>query len=91
MNMNNVKLPIPIHEVAFLQAYLYEVFSFEGHCNQNFKRTEWHLKQSHSDEEIKSIIEFFKGRGLKCDCDILQKFDLREFSKAVVSYHSQKE
>jgi len=37
--MKKSELPIPVYEIAFLQAYLYELFSLEGHCEQNFDRT----------------------------------------------------
>ncbi len=80
--MKASELPIPIHEVAFLQAYLYEVFSIEDQCQQNFEKTEWHLKGTHKDEEVESIIQFFKSNGVNCDCDIIHKFDLRKFLSA---------
>ena len=83
----NSGLPIPIYEIAFLQAYLYEAFSIEGHCKQNFDRTEWHLKETHNEEEVKSIIEYFKNNGLICDCDIIHKFDLRKYSREKIQYH----
>lgn len=85
--MKKSDLPLPIHEIAFLQAYLYEIFSIEGRCNQNFDKTEWHLKETHKEEDVKTIIEYFKDRGLKCDCDLIRKFDLREISKEQINFH----
>jgi len=89
--MKKSELPIPVYEIAFLQAYLYELFSLEGHCEQNFDRTVWHLKEKHTDEEVKSVIKFFKDRGLKCDCDVIRKLDLREISKQKVGFHDEDE
>ena len=85
--MKKSEVPIPIHEIAFLQAYLYKIFSLEGYCKQNFERTEWHLKEIHKDEEVKSIIDFFRSNGLKCDCDVIRKFDLRDISEGKIEFH----
>lgn len=85
--MNNLELPVPIHEIVVLQAYLLEVFAKAGGCANNFEHSEWHLRQKYTDEEIKSIFEFFRNYGLKCDCDIIKKFDIREYSKRIVKFH----
>ena len=85
--MKKSDLPIPIHEIAFLQAYLYKMFSLEGRCKQNFERTEWHLKETHKEEEVKSIIDFFRSNGLKCDCDIIRKFNLKSIEEGIVKFH----
>ncbi len=84
--MNNIELPVPIHEIAILQAYLFEVFTKAGGCANNFDHSKWHLRQSHTDKEIESIIEFFKNCGLKCDCDLIKKFDIREYSKKSIKF-----
>ena len=85
--MKKSELPIPIHRLAFLQAYLYQVFTLENECKKNFDNTEWYLKETYTDEEVNSIIEFFKSIGLKCDCDIINKFDLKEISKGIIKSH----
>jgi hypothetical protein len=87
--MKKSELPILVYEIAFLQAYLYELFSLEGHCEQNFDRTIWHLKEKHSDDVVKSVIEFFKDRGLKYDCDVIYNLDLREISKQKMGFHDE--
>ena len=43
-------LPIPIQQLAFLQAYLYEIFSAEKQCESNFKYTEWYFGENYSDK-----------------------------------------
>jgi len=73
--MANGKLPI--HQLAFLQAYLYEIFSTEKKCEENFKHTEWYLNENFSGKDIEQIIKFFNKEGLNCDCDIIKKLDLR--------------
>jgi hypothetical protein len=86
--MKKLELPIPIHRLAYLQAYLYQVFSLNSNCKKNFDNTKWYLKEKHTDEEVNSTIEFFKSIGLKCDCDIINKFDLREISKEILHPHN---
>jgi hypothetical protein len=84
---DNKKLPIPISEMAFLLAYLYEIFTLKEHCRQNFEQTEWHLKENHKEEKVKLVLDFFRSNGLKCDCDILHKFDLREYINGSMEFH----
>jgi len=87
--MKNSQLPIPLYEISFLQAYLYEFFSLEGECSKNFNHTTWHLKQKYNDEQIETVINFFRSRGITCDCDILHKFDLKEISKDKINFHER--
>ena len=79
--------PIPIHQLAFLQAYLYEIFNEESKCENSFKHTEWYLKENFSQKEIESTIIFLKGRGLSCDCDIIKKLDLKDILKDKLNFH----
>ncbi len=85
--MKKPKLPIPIHQLAFLQAYLYEIFSTEKQCENSFKYTEWYFGENYSDKELKVILEFFEDLGVKCDCDILKEIDLREMSNGILNFH----
>ena len=85
--MKNKILPIQIQKLAFLQAYLYEVFNFENQCRNSFKNSEWYLKERYSEEEVESILEFFRSNNINCDCDIINKFDLREFTIDIGNYH----
>ena len=85
--MKNTEIPIPLHRLAFLQAYLYEVFAYEQQCKKSFKNSEWYLKENYNEEEVNSILDFFRSNNINCDCDIINKFDIREFSKGVVEYH----
>ena len=85
--MKKLEIPIPIHRLAYLQAYLYQVFTLDNNCKKNFDNTKWYLKETHTDEEVKSVIDFFKSIGLKCDCDIINKFDLREITKGNIKPH----
>lgn len=87
--MDRPELPIAIHRLAYLQAYLYQIFTLERECKNNFDNTRWFLKETHNLEEINSIIEYFKSLGLKCDCDIINKYDLREIAKKTVKHHQQ--
>jgi hypothetical protein len=89
MKESEIPIPIPIHRLAHLQAYLYEVFTLEDNCRKNFNNTKWYLKESHTDKEVESTIDFFKKIGLKCDCDIINKFDLKEISKETIGYHDK--
>lgn len=86
--MSKLELPIPIHQLAFLQAYLYEVFSAEKKCENNFKHTEWYLKENFSGKEIEHILTFFKKKDVSCDCDIIKKLDLRHISDGIWHSHN---
>lgn len=86
--MAKLELPVPIHILAFLQAYLYEIFSAEKQCESNFKYTEWYFGENYSDKEVEVVIEFFKDFGVKCDCDVIRKLDLREISEGIINYHN---
>jgi hypothetical protein len=85
--MKKLEIPIPIHRLAYLQAYLHQIFTLDSNCKKNFDNTEWYLKETHTDEEVNSTIDFFKNKGLKCDCDIINKFDLKEISKGIIKSH----
>lgn len=83
--MKNYELPIPIYQIALLQAYLYQTFKIENQCSKNFDHTKWYLLDNYNEEEVYSIIDFFISNGVKCDCDLLSKFDLREMSKNILN------
>ena len=85
--MKKLEIPIPIYRLAFLQAYLYQIFTLDNNCKKNFDNTKWYLKEKHADEEVNSTIDFFKSIGIKCDCDIINKFDLKEISKGIIKSH----
>ena len=85
--MKKLEIPIPIHRLAYLQAYLHQIFTLDSNCKMNFDNTKWYLKETHTDEEVNSTIDFFKNKGLKCDCDIINKFDLKEISKGIIKSH----
>jgi len=85
--MTKTTLSIPIHRLALLQAYLYEIFGGEKKCEKNFKYTKWYLKENFTDPEIEEIIKFFKNGNLNCDCDVLKKFDLREIANSKINFH----
>lgn len=57
--MKKSELPIPVHRLAYLQAYLYQIFELENNCKKNFDSTKWYLQEKHSDEEVKATIDFF--------------------------------
>ncbi|MGQ9644345.1 MAG: hypothetical protein ACUVT3_10850 [Ignavibacterium sp.] len=84
--MINKESPVPIYQLGMLQAYLYEIFSIEIKCEKNFKYTEWYLKEKFSQIEVVNIIQFFKDKGLSCDCDILKKIDLRKFADDTIEF-----
>ncbi len=86
--MYKSELPILIHQLALLQAYLYEIFVGEKKCENNFKYSIWYLKEKFSDKKVDSVLEFFKSYGLKCDCDIINKFDLREILDEKMNFHN---
>ncbi len=81
------ELPIPIHRLAFLQAYLYEIFTTEKQCENNFKYTEWYFGENYSDKELKLILVFLKELGVKCDCDVIKNIDLRELTNKTIKFH----
>jgi len=81
------QLPIPIYQLALLQAYLYEIFSSEKECQKNFKYTEWYLNENFHQDEIEKIIDFFNKEGLSCDCGIIKKLDLRAYSNGILNFH----
>ncbi|MHB8871532.1 MAG: DUF2695 domain-containing protein [Candidatus Doudnabacteria bacterium] len=85
--MTEIKSRIPIHQLAFLQAYLYEIFSTEKKCEKDFRHTEWFLRENFPQDKIENIIEFFSQEGLSCDCDIIKKLDLRELSDNKFIFH----
>lgn len=85
--MTNDELPIPIYKLAFLQSYLYQVFSLESHCENSFKNTEWYLKGKFSEAEIRDLLNHFLRLGLKCDCDIINKLDLKIFTSGKSEFH----
>jgi len=58
-----------------LQAYLEQIVSIENICKDDFTHTEWYLMEKYSEEEVSAIINFFKERGMKCDCDLVKKFN----------------
>lgn len=82
------ELPIAIHQLALLQAYLYEIFSTEKKREKNFKYTEWYLRDNFSAEEVDEITKFFKDKGMNCDCDILKKLELRELAEDKIKFHN---
>jgi hypothetical protein len=59
----------------------------ESKCKKNFNNTIWFFKEKYSDEEVNLIIDFLKSKGLKCDCDVINKLDLKEISKGIISSH----
>lgn len=85
--MTKKNLPIPIHQIAFLQAYLYEIFSSGKKCKKNFQHTEWYLKEKFTDKEVELVFDFFNSYGLKCDCDIINKFDIKEIVDGQMKFH----
>lgn len=85
--MTKSELPIPIFRLALLLAYLYEIFINEKRCEQNFKYTEWYLTQNYSTNEIELMLKFLREAGLKCDCDIIKKLDLRELLDNKFIFH----
>lgn len=81
--MTKKELPIPIHQLALLQAYLYEIFGGEKKCEKNFKYTKWYLSGNFTDLEIEEIMKYFAFQSLSCDCDILKKLDLRKLTSDI--------
>jgi hypothetical protein len=82
------ELPILLHQLALLQAYLYEIFDGEKQrCENNFKHTKWYLKDKHSEKTVEQIIAFFNQEGLCCDCDVIRRLDLRNYSSGTLNFH----
>ena len=86
--MTENELPIPLNRLAFLQAYLYEIFSTEKKCENNFKYTKWFLNENYSENEIREIINFFNRQGVNCDCGVIKKLDLRDLLISKLIFHS---
>ncbi len=85
--MGEIELIITIQELAFLQAYLFQVFSSEKQCKKNFDHTEWYFNEKYSSNDVSSIKNYFVNNGIFCDCDIINKFDLRIVSKNRMKFH----
>lgn len=83
--MNN--FPIPINQLVLLQAYLYEVFSYEKQCRNNFDNTEWYLRNKHNEEKVKSIFDLFRSKNINCDCDVINKLTLKDLSSNINYHH----
>lgn len=73
--MSKNKQPVSEHDIILLQAYLEHVVSIENKCKDDFSHTEWYLMEKYSEEEVRIIINFFKEKGVKCDCDLVKKFN----------------
>lgn len=85
--MTKVPLPIPIYKLALLQAYLYQAFTFEKHCENNFQNTKWYLNENFTQEEIQEILNFFNQIGLKCDCDVINNLNLKNLTAGMIEFH----
>lgn len=86
--MTEKDLPIPVYQLAMLQAYLYEIFDNEKECEKNFKYTEWYLRDNFSNQQIFSILKFFKQNDVNCDCGILKKINLKEVAADSINFHN---
>lgn len=73
--MNKNKQPVSKENIMLLQAYLEQVVSIENKCKDDFAHTEWYLLEKYSEAEVNAIINFFKEKGIKCDCDLVKKFN----------------
>jgi hypothetical protein len=73
--MSKNKQPVSNQDIILLQAYLEQVVSIENKCKDDFSHTEWYLMEKYSEEEVSAIINFFKEKGIKCDCDLVKKFN----------------
>ena len=40
--MKKLEIPIPIHRLAYLQAYLHQIFTLDSNCKKNFDNTKWY-------------------------------------------------
>jgi len=85
--MTKNELPVPIYRLALLQAYLYEIFTTEKRCEKDFRYTDWYLTQNFSKKEIEQIIQFFINEGIQCDCGVIKKLDLKDFSDGTLNFH----
>ena len=85
--MTKLSPPIPIYQLALLLAYLYEIFTAEKSCEQNFRHSRCYLTKNFSEEKIEEIIKFFNNKSIKCDCDVIKKLDLKDFSVDTLSFH----
>lgn len=85
--MNLIESPISIHELAFLQAYLYGIFTIEKQCKKNFNNTEWYLNEKYSQDNVNALKSYFLNNDIECDCDIINKLDLKKLSKDVIKTH----
>ena len=83
--MNN--LPIPINQLVLLQAYLYEVFSYEKRCRNSFDNSEWYLRDKHNEEKVKSISDYFRSQNINCDCDIINMINLKDLLSNINYHH----
>ncbi len=72
--MDKNKQPVSKNDIIMLQAYLEQIVSIENKCKENFAHTEWYLQEKYSDDEVNTIINFFKVSGAQCDCDLVKKF-----------------
>ena len=86
--MTKTEAPIPVHQLALLQAFLYEIFGGEKKCEKDFSYTKWYLKEKFSPKDIEMIIAFFKEEEIGCDCDILKKLDLRNVIEGRLNFHN---
>lgn len=73
--MRKNKQPVSEDDIMLLQTYLEKVVSIENKCKDDFSHTEWYLLEKYSQDEVNAIINFFKENGVKCDCDIVNKFN----------------
>ncbi|MEJ5351353.1 MAG: hypothetical protein WHS65_07160 [Melioribacteraceae bacterium] len=85
--MRKSKLPIPIHQLAMLQVYLYEILSIDKKCEKNFKHTEWYMNENFSKNEIEKILKFFQEEDVHCNCGILKKINLQNYIDESIKYH----
>ena len=76
---------ISINQLAYLKAYLHNIFSLGKQCEKNFNYTKWYFKENYSQKEIMTLFTFLEKKGLTSDCDILLKLDLREFSSGIAN------
>ena len=76
--MSAIKEKINLADIAFLQAYLLEMFEFENECEQNFKHTKWYLQQKFDDELAELYLTFIKEHGATCDCDVIRKINIKK-------------
>lgn len=80
-------LPIEIHQIAFLQAYLYQVFSDGKSCQKSFKYTQWYFKDKYDESSINDIIDFFRSEGVNCDCELINNFNLKDYTSDYSDMH----